>query len=54
MFGTILQTARDKLNSEICTAHFPKNLNSVFNKKIQKIMCVCSITCKKIKNSLNT
>ena len=43
MFGIILQTARGRLNSEICTANFPKNLNSVFNKKIEKIISVCAV-----------
>ena len=33
MFGIILETERGKLNSEICTGHLCKNLNSVFNKR---------------------
>ena len=54
MFIVLLQTARCVLKSVICTAHFADSFNSVFNKKNENFSGLCSITCKKKKNRLNT
>ena len=43
MFSILLQTASGIWNSAICTAHFSDNFNSVFNEKIEKSICVCSV-----------
>ena len=37
MFSIILQTVRDISNSLISTVHFCDNVNSVFNKKTEKL-----------------
>ena len=41
-FHAVLQTAKGILNSLICTANFSNNFNSIFNKKIQKLFCICA------------
>ena len=40
MFSIILQTVRDISNSLISAVHFCDNVNSVFNKKIEKLFYV--------------
>ena len=35
--------SKGTLNSVICNAHFSDNFNSVFNRKIEKIFCVCAV-----------
>ena len=47
MFRILLQTARGMLNSVICTAHFSDNFNTVFYKKIERLLYFYSIACKK-------
>ena len=54
MFIIHLQTARGILKSVICIAHFSDNFNSVFSKKIEKRICLCSIAHKKRKNRFDT
>ena len=41
-FHAVLQTANCILNSLICTAIFSNNFNSIFNKKIEKLFCICA------------
>ena len=53
MFSILSKTANDIVNSVICTAHFPENFNSVFNKEIEKRnFWRCSIACKKGRTDL--
>ena len=36
-------TAIGILNSVNCTAHICDNFNSVFNKEMEKVICVCAV-----------
>ena len=48
MFGILLQTARDILNSLICVVHFSNKFNSVFYKNVhESYWCSSSIACQK-------
>ena len=47
MFSILSQITRGILNSADCTAHFYDKFNSVFNKKRENFLCLCSIALKK-------
>ena len=40
-FGNFLQAERHMLSSMTCTAHFSNDFNTVLNKEIEKLTCVC-------------
>ena len=40
-FGNFLQAERHMLSSMTCIAHFSNDFNTVLNKEIEKLTCVC-------------
>ena len=43
MFSIVLKTATGTFRSDICTDDFSENFDSVFNKEIEKIICVYAV-----------